>query len=83
MGNRYFKQIENGYILSVGTGAGWTEIDENEYSTILEALRQIPSEAGKQYKLTVNLTWEEFDIPEDEDPEISAEDIQSALEAVL
>ena len=80
---RYYKQIESGYILAVGTGSGYTEITAEEYAQIMAVIesRPIPAD-GKDYRLTESLAWEEYDRPIVDDEEATEEDYLSAL-AVL
>ena len=60
---RYFKQISDGYILAVGTGAGGTEITETEYNQILAVIRTKPAASGTtDYRLRTDLTWEPYTI---------------------
>ena len=78
---RYFKNLENGYILAIGTGSGNVEITTEEYAQIMGVIkaRPIPPD-GKGYRLTESLEWEEYDKPVEEVPEIATEaDYQSAL----
>jgi hypothetical protein len=64
---RYFKTIENGYIVALQTVTGQTEITEQEYNEILNAIRNKPiAESGYGYKLKDNLTWELYEITEEE-----------------
>lgn len=37
---RYFEIIENGYLISIGTGSGGTEITESEYNALLSMIRE-------------------------------------------
>ena len=69
---RFYKLIENGYILAIGTGGGGTEITEQEYNTIMEVIHQKPARTEtKDFRLTESLTWEEYNRPpEPEDEEI-------------
>lgn len=61
---RYYKQAENGYILSIGTGAGEEEITQDEYENILSVIRSCPTaEVGYGYKLRTDLTWELVEVP--------------------
>ena len=79
---RYYKNVDNGYILAIGTGNGGTEITEAEYNKILSVIQTRPqSTETTDYKLRVNLTWESYDIePEPEEDEI---DESEALEILL
>ena len=71
---RYFKIIEDGYIVAVMTGkAGETEITKEEYDEILSLIRTAPKAAtGYRYRLKADLTWELAELPpEDVDPDLS------------
>lgn len=70
---RYYKHTENGYIVSVGTGNGNTEISLDEYSALLQTIQDRPIPAnGQGLRLTKALKWEAYDLPkEDTDPELS------------
>lgn len=80
---RYYKDIENGYIIAIGTGdGGGTEIAEEEYNTIMSVIRQKPPRADTtDYRLKEDLTWEEYYRPPDE-AEIEA-DSDEALDILL
>ena len=69
---RYYKVIENGYIMSVGTGGGGTEITEQEYNTVLAVIQQKPPRTTTtDYHLKEDLTWEEYPrIDPEPEPEI-------------
>ena len=61
---RYYKTTDNGYVLSIGTGNGGTEIAESEYSEILATIRNKPTaREGYGYRLKTDLTWEEYKLP--------------------
>ena len=61
---RYYKTIDNGYILSVGTGNSGVEITESEYAEILATIRNKPTaREGYDYWLKTDLTWEEYALP--------------------
>ena len=56
---RYFKTVENGYIVAVQTVEGKTEITEQEYNAITNAIHNKPiAQDGYTYRLKDNLTWE-------------------------
>ena len=78
---RYYKLIEDGYILAIGTGGGGTEITENEYNSIMTVIQNKPQgTATTDYKLKTDLTWEEYELPPaPEDYDISDEE---ALEII-
>lgn len=73
---RYYKLIEDGYISAIGTGGGGTEITEQEYNAIMAVIQNKPQRtATTDYKLKVDLTWEEYELPpEPEDYDISDEE---------
>ena len=79
---RYYKIIEDGYVLSIGTGSGGSEITKEEYEDIISVIRSAPTaESGYQYRLKADLTWELAELPPvSEDEEISADE---ALKIIL
>lgn len=84
---RYYKTIDSGYIISIGTGNGVTEIGETEYSEIFGIIRNKPTaQEGFDYRLKTDLTWEEYAVPPIEpEPiaeEATAEDYEAALREV-
>ena len=79
---KYFKLIEDGYIVLIGTGGGDNEITKEEYEHILFVIHNRPaSEEGYTYKLRADLTWELCEIPpiSEEDMEATEEDLRNAL----
>lgn len=59
----YYKQISDGYILAVGTGAGGEEITKAEYDQILAVIHAKPAAGGNtDYRLRTDLTWEPYTI---------------------
>ena len=61
---RYYKTIDGGHLISVGTGNGGTEITEQEYAEILAVIRDKPTPRdGYDYRLKTELTWEEYALP--------------------
>lgn len=63
---KYYKRIENGYILLVGTNCGGEKITEQEYNTIMQIIRNKPTaKKGYDYKLKENLKWELCELPKD------------------
>ena len=61
---KYYKTVDNGYIISVGTGSVGTEITEQEYAEILATIRNKPTARdGYDYRLKTDLTWEEYALP--------------------
>ena len=77
---RYYKQTDDVYILAVGVGVGGMEISADEYSEILTIIQNRPIAEGKGYRLKIDLTWEEYDMPPE--PEPSDEDEISTDEAL-
>lgn len=66
---RYYKLTESGYLLSIGTGPGGTEITESEYNNILSVIRSRPTPpAGYDYRLKADLTWEQYELPPEPEP---------------
>ena len=80
---RYYKQTDSMYILTVGVGAGGTEISADEYSEILSVIQNHPTAEGKGYRLKTDLTWEEYDLPPvpepSDDDEISTDEALNIL----
>ena len=79
---RYYKVIEDGCVLSIGTGAGGAEIPKEEYESILSVIRNRPVvETGFAYRLKTDLTWELYELPpvEEVEQEATMEDYAAAL----
>ena len=79
---RYYKQIENDYLLSIGSGPGGEEITAEEYAQSLDTIRSRPTaEAGYGYRLKADLTWELYELPpvEEVEQEATMEDYAAAL----
>lgn len=79
---RYYKHIENDYVLYIGTGPGGEEITAEEYENILTIIRSRPTaEAGYGYRLKTDLTWELYELPpvEEVEQEATMEDYAAAL----
>lgn len=78
---RYYKHIENGYILAIGIGGGGTEITEAEHNTIMAVIQQKPKwENNVDYHLKADLTWEPYErIPEEPSDEVDAEEALEIL----
>lgn len=78
---KWFKNIKDDYITVIGTGIGDVEITQEEYESILAIVRDRPiPEAGYDYRLKTDLTWELVEAPEPVDDEISADE---ALDIIL
>ena len=71
-----YKQIQNGFICSVGSNIGGTEITEFEYNTIMQKIQNKPSDPdGYAYKLRADtLEWELVELPPVEPEPISEEE---------
>lgn len=83
---RYYKTVNDGYIVGVGTGNGGTGITEAEYMSLLTMIRQRPQDtATTGYRLTTDLTWEPYarELPDQDDDELTAEEIAEAIEEAL
>lgn len=80
---RYYKLIENGYIIAIGTGGGGTEVTEAEYNEIMSVIQNKPPRTETiDYHLKQDLTWEEYErqeIPETDEPI----DPQEALDILM
>lgn len=72
---RYYKILQDDYILSVGKGAGGEDLTESEYTQILDSIRNKPTAPdGYVYRLKSDLTWERLEqqvTPEDADPDLT------------
>ena len=61
---RFYKTVSDGFLVSVGTGSGGTEITASEYAEILATIRNKPTARdGFDYRLKTDLTWEEYELP--------------------
>lgn len=79
---RYYKLIEDGYLVSVGTGADGTEITVDEYAALLKTIQDGPTPPeGYGYRLKEDLTWELYELPvvEPGEEEAAEEDYAAAL----
>lgn len=57
------------------------EISEEKYAEILNMIRNKPTAPdGHGYRLTADLTWELYELPEEADPDLTAEE---ALDIIL
>lgn len=78
---RFYKMINDGYIASIGTGAGGTEITESEYNEIMTAIQNKPEATETtDYQLKTDLTWEAYEVEPVTDPDI---DDTEALNIIL
>ena len=79
---KYYKQLYNGIIVSIGTNKVGEEITETEYSELMAIIQNAPKSDGKGYKLRTDLTWEEYDLPPvvvSDDDELSTEEAMNIL----
>lgn len=77
----YYKNIENGYIICIGTGTGDVEITEDEYNAIMAVIKTRPEDVdGYTHRLLEDLTWEQVEAPPVEEEELSADE---ALDIIL
>lgn len=66
----YQKYVENGYIVSIVKGVSNGNISEEEYNTILDAIRNKPTAAeGFDYRLKSDLSLELYELPIVEEPQ--------------
>lgn len=78
--DKYFKQIVDGYLIAISTGSGETEITKEEYESILAVIQSRPiPEAGFDYRLREDLTWEQVEAPAIEDEDISDEEAMNIM----
>lgn len=61
---KYFKSIEEGYVVGIYTGCGDIEITAEEYAHILSIAQNRPTPPeGYDYRLREDLTWELYELP--------------------
>ena len=76
----YYKTIHDGYIYSIGTGNGGTEITESEYNEILTVIHNKPQATETtDYMLKADLTWEAYEMEPAPEPEPTAEEVLDIL----
>ena len=76
----YYKNIVDGYITYICTGAGQAEITHEEYDSILAVIQSRPiPEAGFDYRLCEDMTWELVERPIDDDPELSEQEAMAII----
>lgn len=75
----YAKVIEDGYIVSFGTGIEGVEITESEYNQIMYVFNNRPHAEDKGYKMKADLTWEEYNLEPIEDDEELTDDEAFAI----
>lgn len=77
---RFYKHIENNYILTIGTGNSGTEITESEYNDILSVIRNKPQETAEiGYRLKADLTWESYEKEPEPEPDLEPEEIVNII----
>ena len=79
---RYYKEIIQGYISSIGTGLGGIEISDVEYNELLTTIRNRPTPPpGYDYWLRADtLEWELVELPpEPVDPDIDDAELLDIL----
>lgn len=60
----YYKNIAGEYITAIGTGTGGEPITQDEYDAIMAVIRSRPeTDAGFDYMLRTDLTWELAELP--------------------
>lgn len=76
---RYYKNLQNEYLIAIGTGYGGEEITEAEYQHIADIIANRPVQSGFGHRLRTDLTWEQYKLPVVEDPELSDEEVLEIL----
>lgn len=81
---RYYKIINDGYLIAVGIGVGGTEITEAEYNSLREFFSTKPTAPeGYDYRLKDTLEWELYELPiippTEEVEELTYDEILEAL----
>lgn len=82
----FYKIVQDGYIIVVGTGNGGEPITAEEYERIRSAILNAPTaEIGYEYLLREDLTWELVEVPvvDPAEEEISGNELLSMIEEVL
>lgn len=83
---RYYKIINNNYIIAIGTGNGGTEITELEYNEIMSVIQNRPQPTETTaYRLKDDLTWESYEVEpiSDEDSEPTEEERLDAYDILM
>ena len=69
-GVRFYKEVSDGYIMSIGVGTGSTEITEQEYNAIRSVIANKPEETETtDYMLRDDLTWEAYEVESIPEPD--------------
>lgn len=67
---QFYKLVEDGYLIAIGTGPGGEEITADEYAEIAAIIAAPPTAPhGYDYRLTDALEWEPYELPPEPDPE--------------
>ena len=76
----YYKYIDGGYIIAVGTGGMGEVITEVEYNEIMTVIAGKPTETDTiGYKLKADLTWEQYEKEPVGEEEPTAEEVLAIL----
>lgn len=61
---RYYINRKDGYIEAFGTGRGFEEITEEQYSTLVSIMADRPEDgADYVWRLKADMTWEKANLP--------------------
>ena len=82
---KYYKTVVDGFIVSISTGGGQTEVSEEEYNALMAVIMSAPPDPdGFAYMLrNETLEWELVElppVPPDPDPDL---DDSESLEILL
>lgn len=81
---RYYKMLDNGYILAIGTGDGYTEITEDEYAEIMAVIQIKPARTSTtDYILREDLTWEAYEVEPEPEPDPDDSDKAEAYDILI
>ena len=85
---KYYKYINAGYIIAVGTGDGGMgeEISNSEYNQIVAIIQAKPQRTETtDYRLCEDLTWEVFEVRSFPEPEqdFTVEDKAAAYDILI
>lgn len=57
-----YKQVDDGYITTIGVDCGGIEISNEEYNDIMAVIQNKPQETDTiGYRLKTDLTWEQYE----------------------
>ena len=69
---RYYKMIEDGIVVGIGSGTGGVEILQEEYESLFQIILSKPmAPVGCELVLTTALQWESRPLPPEEDEELT------------